>query len=326
MARPKALQRKNPSRTKSNEYRQLLNRRKSYYQPEEFANREFPLVYKPKVIKKVGDYCYVFHCTVKGNSGSRFNKNMSVLVEGDDLSVINPLRLTEEGEEKLMELAPNARVARIIRLGPSEHAAFEDDYYLQRFEGCERWAPGPFSCSPHLPLHQRLWDTTNTATLSLDAPISPPSPHPNVMVFVFAETVEPESLIYLVNKRTVIAGDCLQHQVDNPFVNDGGFSNLQKNGLLAGKVVLSEKWVASQCVVTNNSRKLNNSFKTRAQKAKSFFGNGAGKFKLKADFQRLLQLRVDRLTSTSGNHVLHEGDDMPELIAEAVDRVCGHAE
>ena len=81
----KSLQRKNPSAASR---RKSYDRRKSFYQPEEFADREFPLVFKPKMIKKVGDYCYFFHCTVKGNTGNRFNKNMAVLVHDGNVVVV----------------------------------------------------------------------------------------------------------------------------------------------------------------------------------------------------------------------------------------------
>lgn len=317
------LRRKNPSSRRAS----FDNRLKSFFAPEEFSDREFPLLYKPKTIKKVGDYCYIFHCTVKGNTGNRFNKNMAILVHQNKesatrstISLINPLRLTSEGEDKLLEFGA---VVHIVRLGPSEHAAFEDDYYLSKFDGCQRWAPGPFTGCPHLPLHQKLFDTTHTKMPSLDAPLNPPSPHPDVQVFVFEETVEPECILYLTSKRTILAGDCLQHQQSNPFVNDGATAYLTKQELTQHPVVVSEPWITSQSVVTNNSRKLTNSFKSNNGKRRNSFFGGNSRLKLQSDFQRLLKLDIARLASTSGNHILQgEEAQVKKEITNAVDRVC----
>ena len=323
--------------------RPSLDRQKSYYDPDEFLGVELPLVYKPKIIKKVGDCCFIFHCTVKGNSGSRFNKNMIALVDQEkgNLSVVNPLRLSPEGEEKLLELGATGMITNLIRLGPSEHAAFEDDYYLRTFgelaeangETLQRWAPGPFSNCPHLPVHQTLFDTTNTRVLSLDSPIVPLSPHADVEVFVFQETVQPEALLWLRSKRVLISGDCLQAQVDNPFVNEGGQENLKSNGLLQHKMVVSAKWLQSQSVVANHSKKIKHGFQSRAQKNKQFFSS-SGKFKLRNDFVRLLKLELNRFVSTSGNQVMQDnkpssrGDEQPKVgsvqiaIQEAMERAC----
>ena len=312
--------------------RPSLDRQKSYYDPDEFLGQELPLIYKPKVIKKVGDCCYIFHCTVKGNSGSRFNKNMIVLVDQEKghLLVVNPLRLSPEGEEKLLELGATGVITNLIRLGPSEHAAFEDDYYLTTFgssaeasgETLQRWAPGPFSSCPHLPVHQTLFDTTNTRVLSLDSPIVPLSPHEDVEVFVFQETVQPEALLWLRSKCVLIAGDCLQYQIDNPFVNEGGRENLRSNGLLQHKIVVSATWLQSQSVVANHSRKVKHGFQSRAQKNKQFFSS-SGKFKLRNDFVRLLKLELKRFVSSSGNQVMqyHKQKSGDEKMSNATDTV-----
>jgi len=354
----RVLQRKNPTTVatalNANVGRPALgDRQKSYYKPDEFKGREFPLVYKPKVIKKIGDCCYVFHCTTKGNSGSRFNKNMIVLVDPakEQVSVVNPLRLTGEGEEKLLELGTingtaTMTIHNLIRLAPSEHAAFEDNYYLVKFgPGIQRWAPGPFPNCPHLPVHKILWDTTNTRILKVDAPINPVSPHPDLQVFVFEETVQPEALLWHEPKKLLIAGDCLQAQLDNPFVDAGGRANLEENGLLLAPVVVSERWIKSQSVVANRSKKVKADFKSRAQKNNTFFSS-SGKFKLRNDFVRLMKLEqsMTRMVSTSGNQVLQsitvtvQADEkdprnnndetisqemtVPEAILKAVERAC----
>jgi hypothetical protein len=321
----KALQRRNPS-SKSIIATSLS---KSFYKPEEFQDREFPLIYKPKVIKRVGENCYVFHCTVKGNTGNRFNKNMIALVEHnshapddqprDVLSVINPLRLTPEGEEKLVELGV---LRNLIRMGPSEHAAFEDNYYLAKFPNMQRWSPGSFAACPLLPVHQVLHDTTNTRSLKSTGPINPISPHPDVKVFVFEETVQPEAVLLLTSKRVLITGDCLQHQLDNPFVSDRVNEDyFEPSGLLAASIVVPEKWLQTQSVVSRNSKKMINKFQSKAHAAKAFFVSRSGKFKLSGDFNRLIRLEIARFISTSGNVIIQD-DDVKAEIKAATERAC----
>ncbi|CAB9527619.1 expressed unknown protein [Seminavis robusta] len=331
----KPLQRRNPTalaKTREKEGRAQAERQKQpFYNPSEFKDRELPLVYKPKVIKQLGDHCYIFHCTVKGNTGNRFNKNMIVLVDRNAnadmspeqqargvLTLINPLRLSPEGEAKLLELGV---LTNLIRLGPSEHAAFEDNYYLTKFPDIQRWAPGPFASCPNLPLDQVLYDTTPTRKLKLDAPISPVSPHPDIQVFVFEETVQPEALLVLSSKRALIAGECLQYQLDNPYVNDSVRTQYHEPlGLLDARIVMSEHWIHMQSVVSTNSKKLSHSFKSRAQRNKTFFSN-SGKFKLRNDFVRLLKLELARFISSSGNSTLQD-DAVKDDITAAMERAC----
>ena len=112
-------------------------------QPEDFAEQELPLLYKTKTIKRLDPNTYVFHCTTRCDGGGRVNRNMVVVAndekEGGELTVIDPLRITPEGERKLKRLG---HVTRIVRLSGSMHAAEEDDYYLNHFPNAERWAPG----------------------------------------------------------------------------------------------------------------------------------------------------------------------------------------
>jgi hypothetical protein len=340
----KAFQRTNPSSSaKADTATSQLVRLKSFYQPEEFVDREFPLVYKPKVIKRVDENCYIFYCTVKGNTGNRFNKNMIALVHnnnnnnnnshtmnhpsseeqqvhGSTLSVINALRLSPEGEEKLLELGV---LRHIIRLGPSEHAAFEDNYYIAKFPNLQRWAPGPLAACPHLPIHHILYDTTNTRSLkSTDPIIKPVSPHSDILVFVFEETVEPEAILFLTTKRVLIAGDCLQHQIDNPFISDRVKEDyLEPNGLLAACIVVSETWLRTQSVVTRNSKKMIDRFQTKGAATKAFFASRSGKFKLHNDFSRLLRLEIARFISTSGNVIL-QNDKVKTEIKTATELAC----
>jgi hypothetical protein len=316
--RRKQLIRKNPTAKASDP---ALERQESIYFPGEFKKRELPLTYKVKVIKKLDDSVFFFHCTCKGNTGRRFNKNMVVLVdmEQEVLSLVNPIRLSEDGEAKLLELG--GEIVNIIRLGPTEHAAFEDDYYLQKFPTIQRWAPGEFSSCPHLPLHHKLWDTTYTKVQPLTTPVDPAVPHPDVKVFCFDHTVQPECVLFYPRKKLVLTGDSLQHQINNPYVNDLAMQWLERHHqVTSAPICLSENWLKAQAVISNNSRSIQLSFRSKQAQRKGSFFVSSGKFKLSRDFARLLKLDISRLISTSGNDMLQE--HVKQAIEEAVDKAC----
>lgn len=105
-----------------------------------FTEEDLPLTWKTKTIKRLDPNTYVFYCTTR-LSTARINKNMIVIETKGELSVINPLKLTTEGQRKLTNLGS---MKNIIRLGYSLHSIFEDEYYLSKYPKCERWAAGPF--------------------------------------------------------------------------------------------------------------------------------------------------------------------------------------
>ena len=94
---------------------------------DDFTEEDLPLTWKTKTIKRLDPHTYVFYCTTRLTT-ARINKNMIVIETKGELSVINPLKLTGEGQRKLGNLG---KIKNIIRLGYSLHGIFEDLYYLQ---------------------------------------------------------------------------------------------------------------------------------------------------------------------------------------------------
>ena len=255
---------------------------------EDFAEEELPLTWKTKTIKKLDSNTYVFYCTARLTT-ARINKNMIVIEFKGELSVINPLKLTSEGQRKLGNLGT---VTNILRLGPSLHGFYEDEYYLQEYPNAKRWTPGPFfdPRSHGLPMHKCLKERESL-------------PFPNAKVFCFQHTYEPEAAILLLREahgNLLITGDCLQSQKDNEFINMPVVAKMKLDGLLASDIVVSPPWLTQMGPARTANIKEQKDYKKN----------------LRTDFQRLLGLKFNRLLSTSGNVVKYGAKEGAVLAVE----------
>ncbi len=116
--------------------------------------------------------------THRMNAFMRISRNMAIIQDGDELSVINPLRLTAQGEQELQALG---KVVRVMRLG-AMHGA-DDAYYVKRFNA-EFW------CQPG--------GTTYTQP-PIDRAISADTqpPFPDAKFYCFAGAKQPESVVHV---------------------------------------------------------------------------------------------------------------------------------
>lgn len=265
---------------------------------DDFAEQALPLVYKTKTIKRLDPTTYVFHCTARNDAGGRVNRNMVVIASDTtpgshcELSLIDPLRITSEGERKLKKLGT---VKRIVRMGMTIHCAEEDSYYLNNFPSVERWAPGEFLSLIDVPIHQELKESGAT-------------PFPLCKVFIFKETTVPEAALLLYREgkhgNCLITGDCLQHQLDNDFVNMPVVAKMKLAGLLESDVVVSQQWLKFNMPSTScfkaSGHKERRTNRPRIRRMSSLSGNQKA---IRNDFMRLLGMDFHRLLSTSGNVV-----------------------
>jgi hypothetical protein len=267
-------------------------------QPADFAQQELPLTYKTKTIKRLDPTTYVFHCTARNDAGGRVNRNMVVISssenDGGELSLIDPLRITSEGERKLQKLGT---VARVIRLGANLHAAEEDSYYLTNYPKCERWAPGEFLHSLDLPIDKKLTENG-------------PTPFPFCKIFLFKDAAQPEAAVLLYREgrhgNLLVTGESLQHQLDNEFINMPVVAKMKLAGLLESDIVVSQQWLKVMMPPTSVNKPPPNHYKDahtnrpRMRRMSSLSGKQKA---LRGDFMRLLGLDFQRLLSTSGNVV-----------------------
>ncbi len=133
------------------------------------------------------------------NPFMRFNRNMVVIKRGDELSVLNSLRLTPTGEAALAALG---EVRHVVRLGYFHGR--DDRYYVDRF-GALFWAPRGSRRVPG-PAPDRYIDE--------DAPL----PFDGADVFLFKQSRHPEAMVLLhQDDGVLLTCDALQNYADRRF-------------------------------------------------------------------------------------------------------------
>jgi hypothetical protein len=124
----------------------------------------------------------------------RLPRNMVVLRNAEELTLINSVRLSEAGQAALEALG---RVKHVMKIG---FHSMDDDYYVDRYQA-KRWAvPGGEGASAPEP------DIVLSEATEL--------PVPAARVFMFRDTVLPEAAILLEREGgLLITCDSVQHWV-----------------------------------------------------------------------------------------------------------------
>lgn len=122
----------------------------------------------------------------------RLPRNMIILRNGEELTLINTVRLDESGEAALDALG---RVKHVMKIG---FHGMDDDYYIDRYQA-KRWTVSGTERSPAGASDVVLSDSTLL-------------PIPDARVFLFRETVLPEAAILLERDGgLLITCDSVQH-------------------------------------------------------------------------------------------------------------------
>lgn len=138
------------------------------------------------------DDVYWVHGSVGIMPGVRMNRNMVILRQDGELSLISPVRLDDAGLAQLEQLGT---VKRVIRLG--HFHGMDDRFYVDRYQA-EFWCqPGQTVYGEPRPSH----------------PIEPgtPSPFRNSQFFLFETATCPEAALLLQDQRLLVTCDGVQH-------------------------------------------------------------------------------------------------------------------
>ncbi|GAA6136008.1 hypothetical protein NBRC116188_27980 [Oceaniserpentilla sp. 4NH20-0058] len=138
---------------------------------------------------------YLLHGSIKVGPGMRMNRNMVVLKNDDELTLINPVRMDEE---ELACLDKLGRVKHILRLG--DFHGLDDPFYLDRYQ-CEFWA-------------QAGQDTYKTPTPTQVIQAESISPFPNSEFFIFENSCYPEAALLIKEHKLLITTDSVQYHSD----------------------------------------------------------------------------------------------------------------
>ena len=147
-------------------------------------------------IEEIATDLFVARGCIPLNPVVRISRNMAILRHEGELSLIDPIRLDDEGERRLLSLGTPKR---LLRLGPMH--GLDDPYYVDRF-GLEVWTPGPSEQYP---------EPKADHTLSPDGAL----PFPDASLFSFEGTKQAEVALLVRRERGIlITCDAIQHYGD----------------------------------------------------------------------------------------------------------------
>ena len=157
---------------------------------------DFPLPQPHDPIQALTDRLYVVRGAMRMNPVLRISRNMGVIRHGNELTLVNPVRLSPEGESELGKLGT---VKRILRLGAFH--GIDDPWYKHRF-GAELWCGPGASAYPE-----------PSADRSLEAGTA--LPFPDADLFCFNGTKQPEYALLLHDPPGILLTcDAVQHYGD----------------------------------------------------------------------------------------------------------------
>ena len=146
----------------------------------------------------------------------QFSRNMTVVREGGELTIINSVRLDEEG---LAALEALGKVANIVRIGDMH--GVDDPFYLDRYDAT-------FWALPNMRIQEGL-KVDKELVVGGELPLS------NCSLFVFETTKRPECILRIEREGGImIACDSLQNWVEpNEFFDEGTVKITTEMGFFA---------------------------------------------------------------------------------------------
>jgi len=158
----------------------------------------YPDVLPHDLPKQVAEDLFVVHGCVKPNAFIRFTRNMTIVRENGQLTLINPVRMDDAGLLALEELG---EIAHVLRLGPGH--GMDDPFYVDRYNA-NFWSfkGGTTYTTPAI-----KYALSDGGTL----------PFSNAQLFAFNHLNEPEGVILLERSTGILLTcDAIQSYAEFP--------------------------------------------------------------------------------------------------------------
>ena len=155
----------------------------------------FAPAYPHDPIQEIYPNIFLVHGSIKMGPGLRLNRNMVILKQNEELTLINPVRLSDEA---LIELDDLGNVMNVIRLG--DFHGLDDKFYLDRYDA-KFWCQEGQGTYPE-PKPDTVIDS-NTL-----------SPIVESQFFLFDTALFPESALFIPQHKLLITTDALQYYSD----------------------------------------------------------------------------------------------------------------
>ncbi len=156
----------------------------------------FAPAYPHDAPEQIVDDVFMVRGSIPLNPIMRISRNMAIVRHDGELTLINPMRLSEQGEAQLRELG---EIKRIMRLGPMH--GIDDPYYVQT-HGTEVWCQAGGTAYPDPPIDVELTENVQL-------------PFPNGKLFCFHGLMQPEAALLIERgKGLLLTCDAIQHYGD----------------------------------------------------------------------------------------------------------------
>jgi len=165
----------------------------------------FPAAQPHDPPKQIGEDLFVVHGSVKLFPIMRITRNMTIVRNGNELTLIHPVRMNDAG---LAQLEALGEVKHVLRLGP--YHGLDDPFYVDRYDA-QMWSfeGGTTYTEPKI---------TNPLTTAGELPF------PNATLFAFDHLKEPEGVVVLERDTNVLLTcDCIQSYSTPPHMPHTGW-------------------------------------------------------------------------------------------------------
>lgn len=144
-------------------------------------------------VEEITDDVFMLRGSIRMNALVRITRNMAIIRSGDELSLINPVRVSPEAEAQLQGIG---KVTNIIRLGAFH--GMDDPYYVDKF-GARLWS--------------QLGGTTYTKpAIDQELNANTELPFSNGQIYEFEGIPQPECVLLLnIGKGLLLTCDAIQH-------------------------------------------------------------------------------------------------------------------
>ncbi|GJM13229.1 MAG: hypothetical protein DHS20C12_16320 [Pseudohongiella sp.] len=158
-------------------------------------------IYPHGKIEEIAEDLFMLRGSIKMNPLVRITRNMGIVRSGDELCLINPVRVNAKVEAELEKLG---KIKHVMRLGCFH--GVDDPYYVEKF-GAQMWA-------------QSGGTTYTEPKIDKELDSIAPLPFDNGEIFEFAGTKQPECALLIDRGRgTLFTCDAIQNYGDYSYNN-----------------------------------------------------------------------------------------------------------
>lgn len=157
--------------------------------------KNYAPIYPHDPIVEIFENIYLLRGSIKLGFGLSMNRNMIIIKQNNELTLINAVRMSEAELEKLEALGA---VKHVIRLG--DFHGIDDQFYIDTYQAT-------FWSQSHHVNYPNLFPIK-----IIQSSKSPPIK--NAEFFIFEQATCPEAILYIEDKKLLITTDSIQYWSD----------------------------------------------------------------------------------------------------------------